>query len=505
MKCYFKHFIVLVVLGGASFSYAAAETTIHTDGAEFKSSVQTSPTETSTSAPPTPPQRVASFFDQFFGLNPFTREHHTVGKQILEQILSTPPEKTEKQTQESAATRENKFTELVQKVVNFLPSSSELKAPQKQAEIVEALKVFSSSKDTSSEPVSRLVRELKTKGEVLDGKEAINKIKKQTDDDKKTAEQQAAKQKEQLEKQKQAEAVQKQLEQQAIQQALQQAGQNGGGSGGSGGGNSNSNRSQPPETPKFNNNNQPKHDLAEQLEKALNQKSNSPDLSSLFGNNNNNSNSSKDSDKEKKNEFKFDISPKKTIDEVKPVKASLGDGSKGSDNPIDPSNMNLSANPNEFLSGPTSVPELAPNNPSNPAFAGNDDGGGAGSGISGGIKGGAANFDNSGAQEIFQGVGKVDYGDIPPPIRKGVLDYGGGGGGGGEESYTYANNNGSSKKQPLVNELAFFSDKEKVKGKGLMAFVGFQFKEVCSKPNTVKAGFCKTSKLKTRGSVTFNK
>lgn len=499
MKCLLKHLNMLLIVATAAVGIQAETSTTVPHITETVSSA-TSDSRGSAGAasspvvPPNPEEVTKKFFTTGLLINPFTREHFSPMDKIV-QLVSTPT------SPDKLPERDRQLTELVKQVTGFFPTQSELKNPDQQVQIVEALKKVSQTDPKStSTTVSDVARELKTKGEVLDAKEAIEKIRKQTDEDRKTSQQTDQKEKTLAEKQKAEEAQRNALQQALAQQALQQAAQNSNGKGGSGGGGSgsgNSNNSQSPQIPDFNSKVETNHDLASQLDKVLNQKNNSPDLSSMF-NSNNSLSSSNSGNKKEKEESKFDISPKKTIDEVKPVKASVGGGANSGDNPLDPSANNLSTNPNEFLTGPSSVPDLAPANPARPPIDFGDNGSGGGTGISGGIKGGQPGFDNSGAQEIFQGVGKVEYGDLPPPIRKGALDYSGEGGSGGEETYTYSNNNGSLKKEPLVNELVFLNDKDRVRGKGLMAFVGYQFKEVCSKPNTIKAGFCKPSPLKGR-------
>ncbi|MFM8314510.1 MAG: hypothetical protein ACKOA8_09515 [Deltaproteobacteria bacterium] len=412
------------------------------------------------------------------------------------------------------------FETAVGKIAKEMPRGKELTEEQKKTAVDALIAV---NKDPNSwefkqafEKISKSVQVASKTVEVQETKQALEDAAKKlgdADKDKKNNEektQKALKEVEDKIKKQQAqdaerEAIQDALAQQAAQNAAGGNGKGGGQGGGSG--NGNSNRSQPPESPKFDNNQQQKHDFAEQLEKALNQKNNTPDLSSLFGNNNNNgSNSNSGNGKEKKDDFKFDLSPKTKQNEVKPVKAAASNAE--SNTPLDPTSGNSPNALDQFLSGPTSVPSLVQPNPANPALADNGEGGGGGSAAPNGFKGSPSSFDNSGAQEIFQGVGKVDYGDMPPPIRKGTTEFGGEGGEGGMgEGYTYSNNNGSNKKEPLVNELIFLSDNPRARGKGLMALVGYQMKEVCPMGSKAKAAVCNIgrAKAKREETISFNK
>ena len=272
-------------------------------------------------------------------------------------------------------------------------------------------------------------------------------------------------------------------QQAALTQAVQQQQQQN--QGGGQGGKSDSEKPKPPEPPKFD---PPKKQdsLSDKLEKALSQKSNSPDLSSLSNNNNSAANSNKE---EKKEPFKFDISPKTSLNEVKPVKAAVPGGDANS--PIDPSNSSAGNNSSNFLSGPTSNPPVISSNGGGPS-AGQGEEASSPGGFGGGVKGSTAGFDNSGAQEIFSSVGNLEYGALPPPIKKASADYSGEGGGsdGGGNDISYSNSYGATKKEFLFNELILLNNNPRAQGRGLMALVGFQLKDICTKSAAVKVGLC---------------
>jgi hypothetical protein len=430
---------------------------------------------------------VSRVFDLMINYVPY-KDMHPIALRFTS-FLTSPPKDSKITTISNEIVKE-----IVDKINQKFKSQGDLLALGETEKIAADLAAVAASQDdTDKRVVNSFALTVAAKDERVKLEEDITKLKEG---------------KEQLEKQKQAEAIQKQLEQQAVQQALQQAAQGQGGKGGSGSGNSNN--SQPPKIPDFNSKVESNHDLASQLDKVLNQKNNTPDLSSLFNNNNNNAFGS-GNNKEKKDEkegFKFDISPKTPKNEIKPVKAETPSDNSAANSPLDPSDpKSLSGNPDDFLNGPTSVPQLAQANPVNPALVGGDGGGGASNGLSGGVKGGASGFDNSGAQEIFQGVGRLDYGQLPPPIRKASADLGGEYSGASEEGYTYSNNNGLSKKEPLVNELVFIKDESRRKGKGLMAFVGYQVKDICSKPGASTSQiFCKIKRrIKKEETISLNK
>ena len=272
-------------------------------------------------------------------------------------------------------------------------------------------------------------------------------------------------------------------QQAALAQALQQQQQQN--QGGSGAGKSDSEKPKPPEPPKFD---PPKKQdsLSDKLEKALSQKSNSPDLSSLSNNNNSAANSNKE---EKKEPFKFDISPKTSLNEVKPVKAAVPGGDANS--PIDPSNSSAGNGSSNFLSGPTSNPAVISSNGAAPS-AGQGEEASSPGGFGGGVKGNTA-VNNGGAQDIFSSVGNVEYGALPPPIRKASADYSGEGGGGGEgggNDISSPNSYQAPKKEFLFNELILLTNNPRAQGRGLMALVGFQLKDICTKPAAIKVGLC---------------
>ena len=290
------------------------------------------------------------------------------------------------------------------------------------------------------------------------------------------------------------------IQQQALLAAAAQAqqGNQGGGGSGSGSGSGGSKGSSSPQSPSSSNDSQPKHDnLADQLSKAFSQNNQNQNLSSLF-NNNNSSSSNSSSEKKKEDGFKFDVTPKTSQNEVKPVaKNTLGDNSAA----VDPSSQGFNPSLQNVLSGPTSVPQLisqaSPNNP----FALGGEGGGGGQGFSGNVKSNGGSSDGGNAQEIFSGVGKVDYGELPPPIRKASPDFGGEGGGFGESGEGGGGSTTSpkaNKKESLINELVLMTDNPRAKGRGIMAFVGVQVKDVCNKPGLKKIGVCGSPKQKNR-------
>lgn len=288
----------------------------------------------------------------------------------------------------------------------------------------------------------------------------------------------------------------------------------GGGGGGPGpspnsSGNPPNNNNKPPEFTK-NDNNSPKHDnLADQLSKALNQNNNNSNLGSLFGNNNNSNSSNSGNEKKKEDGFKFDISPKNSQNKVEPVKA--GAPKTDSNSPLDPSQGIKSAEGiGNVLNGPTSVPQLMAASASNP-FNPSSDGGGSsgGGGSTGSIKGGMpSSGDGGSAAEIFSSVGKVDYGELPPPIRKDSAVFGGelGGGEGGSEGSVNVGSSSSPRKQvTLIDELLLMSENPRVKGRGIMALVGFQVKDFCQQAGANKMAVCQFRKFKNRqGKISLN-
>jgi len=484
--------LFLIVLMGASF--ATANGFGHTESTT---------TTTSTTQPTNPSQPLSSIdrtnrvFNIILAHKPYKEMHPTA--LMLVSFLSNPPL--------FQADKDKVSKDIVEKISQMARAETDLQDLEKKQQIAQALaNVAASNADVDKIAVNGFAQVVTAKGDTVQLQEDIEK-------DKKTAEEQAAKEKAQKQEEEKRTAENQALQNALLQQAAQQA-LNGERSGGKDSGESgNGNKSQPPEPPKFGEN-QPKHDsLSEKLEKALNQKTESPDLSSLLNNNNNSFGSG--GNKEKKDEkegFKFDISPKTAKNEVKPVKAAASSEDSAANSPQDPSDSkNLSANPDEFLNGPTSVPQLAQPNPVNPALADGEGGGGAPNGLLGGASGAGSGFGNSGngAQEIFQGVGQLDYAPLPPPIRKASAELGGEySGGASEEGYTYSNNSGSSKKEALVNELVFIRDESRTSGKGLMAFVGYQIKDICSKPGALRTqSVCKIlkKKPKTEEKISLNK
>ncbi|MBM4316380.1 MAG: hypothetical protein FJ116_02745 [Deltaproteobacteria bacterium] len=468
--------LFLIVLMGASFA------TANGFGHAVSTTTTTSTTQsTNPSQPLTSIDRTNRVFDIILAHKPYREMHPTALR--LVSFLSNPPE---------TETLRKRISEgILSSISRIARNRTELQTDDERRNIAAALVDVANDGSGNRNSVNRFAQVVAARGETIKLEEE------------RTARETTQRQRER------DQALQNALLQQAAQQAL-----NGERSGGKDSGESgNGNKSQPPEPPKFGEN-QPKHDsLSEKLEKALNQKTESPDLSSLLNNNNNSFGSG--GNKEKKDEkegFKFDISPKTAKNEVKPVKAAASSEDSAANSPQDPSDSkNLSANPDEFLNGPTSVPQLAQPNPVNPALADGEGGGGAPNGLLGGASGAGSGFGNSGngAQEIFQGVGQLDYAPLPPPIRKASAELGGEySGGASEEGYTYSNNSGSSKKEALVNELVFIRDESRTSGKGLMAFVGYQIKDICSKPGALRTqSVCKIlkKKPKTEEKISLNK
>lgn len=372
----------------------------------------------------------------------------------------------------------------------------------------EELKPYLGEKTANLEDIVKLTREAEETKKIQDQAEAL---KAESDASKKESDAAAKKQAEQEKTKQQEQAFQKQLEQQALAQALNQANEkeNGrGASGGNSGGNNNSSSNKTPELPKSETPKINQDNFSDQLAKVINQKNNTPDFNSLF---NNNSSSSSNSSKEKKDDgFKFDISPKTPkTDKVEPVKASVPQADPS--NPLNPTAAQLPEGALEnFLSGPSSVPQLMAASVSdtfNPAFNGNSGGnptggnppngaGGFGGGINGGMPTGAG---MGNASEIFSSVGQIEYGDRPPPIRKDSAAYGGeGGAGAGEGGSEALNNSGGSNQKKLANslldELTLMSNNPRAKGRGIMAFVGFQVKDFCTKSGARKMAICSVKK-----------
>ena len=327
------------------------------------------------------------------------------------------------------------------------------------------------SKNTPKEELEQMVKTLQATAPGLDKQEAEVK-----------SEEASEKARAAREKEKEKESKLQAAQQASLAQALQQ--QQNQNQGGSGEGKSDSEKPKPPEPPKFD---PPKKQdsLSDKLEKALSQKSNSPDLSSLSNNNNSAANSNKE---EKKEPFKFDISPKTSLNEVKPVKAAVPGGDANS--PIDPSNSSAGNGSSNFLSGPTSNPSVISSNEGGPS-AGQDNQASSPGGFGGGVNGNTA-VNNNGAQDIFSSVGNVEYGALPPPIRKASADYSGEGGGGegGGNDISSPNSYQAPKKELLFNELILLTNNPRAQGRGLMALVGFQLKDICTKPAAVKVGLC---------------
>ena len=341
----------------------------------------------------------------------------------------------------------------------------------KEDPVVDGLEAIINGNTVTASELNDLVAVLKTTATTLDTQEA-------------EARSEAAREQARAarEKEKEKESKLQAAQQASLAQALQQ--QQNQNQGGSGAGKSDSEKPKAPEPPKFD---PPKKQdsLSDKLEKALSQKSNSPDLSSLSNNNNSAANSNKE---EKKEPFKFDISPKTSLNEVKPVKAAVPGGDANS--PIDPSNSSAGNGSSNFLSGPTSNPSVISSNEGGPS-AGQDNQASSPGGFGGGVNGNTA-VNNNGAQDIFSSVGNVEYGALPPPIRKASADYSGEGGGGegGGNDISSPNSYQAPKKELLFNELILLTNNPRAQGRGLMALVGFQLKDICTKPAAVKVGLC---------------
>jgi hypothetical protein len=437
-------------------------------------------TPTQPTAPAEPRVLVNQFAHEYFKIDPFTKEHLGTMRELFS-ILSNP-----------STSKADKFGELVQKTAGFFPASSEFSQESNRGSLVQALQSFAASTDKADKAALELIASR------IKDKEQILKVSEQGDEKKeeaKVAQDKAAKEK--AAQDAQLQAIQQQALLAAAAQA-QQGNQGGGGSGSGSGSGSNSKGSSSPQSPSSSNDSQPKHDnLADQLSKAFSQNNQNQNLSSMF-NNNNSSSSSSSSEKKKEDGFKFDVTPKTTQNEVKPAaKNTLGDNNAA----VDPSTQGFNPSLQNVLSGPTSVPQLmsqaSPNNP----FALGGEGGGGGQGFSGNIKSNGGGSDGGNAQEIFSGVGKVDYGELPPPIRKASPDFGGEGGGFGENGEGGGGSTTSpkaNKKESLINELVLMTDNPRAKGRGIMAFVGVQVKDVCTKPGLKKIGVCGSPKQKNR-------
>ena len=377
-------------------------------------------------------------------LNPLTAANQRLGSDLLKVAVSITTPADREATIEKVKTRLS------------------LKEPQ-----ATSLKDAINGNTVTTPELNELVATLKTTATTLDTQEA-------------EARSEAASEKARAAKEKESNL--QAAQQAALAQALQQQQQQN--QGGSGAGKSDSEKPKPPEPPKFD---PPKKQdsLSDKLEKALSQKSNSPDLSSLSNNNNSAANSNKE---EKKEPFKFDISPKTSLNEVKPVKAAVPGGDANS--PIDPSNSSAGNGSSNFLSGPTSNPAVISSNGAAPS-AGQGEEASSPGGFGGGVKGNTA-VNNGGAQDIFSSVGNVEYGALPPPIRKASADYSGEGGGGegGGNDISSPNSYQAPKKEFLFNELILLTNNPRAQGRGLMALVGFQLKDICTKPAAVKVGLC---------------
>lgn len=432
-------------------------------------------------APVVPQNLVKQFAQEYFKIYPFTNDHLSPIQDIFK-FLSNP-----------SSSDPQKLGELVQKTAGFFPASSQFSKDANRADLVQAMQAFAASTNPDDKSaLEGIADRIKVKEELLkiseqaDGKKESDKI----------AQEKAAKEKAAQDAQLQA------LQQQALLAAaaqVNQGNQGGGGSGSGSGSGSNSKGSSSPQSSNSNSDSQPKHDnLADQLSRAFSQNNQNQNLSSLFNNNNSNSSSSS-SEKKKDDGFKFDVSPKNSQNEVKPVSAKTN--AEDPSAAMDPS-ASQSVNPSlqNVLSGPTSVPRLMSQASPNYPFGLGEEGGGAGKGFSGNIKTNGAGGESGNAQEIFSGVGKVDYGELPPPIRKASPDFGGEGGGMGESSEGgSASNSPKAKKESLVNELVLMTNNPRAKGRGIMAFVGVQVKDVCTKkPGIKKIGVCGLSKEKNR-------
>ncbi len=432
--------------GGAAATHLAETTPITTRIIGHASS-STATSATATSALPPPPTAGRTQIGAALAkiLNPLTAANQRLGNDVLIAAVSIT----------TTADRDAIFAKVNERLALKDPEATSLK---------EAI----NGNTVTTPELNELVATLKTTATTLDTQEA-------------EAKSEAASEKARAAKEKESNL--QAAQQAALAQALQQQQQQN--QGGSGAGKSDSEKPKPPEPPKFD---PPKKQdsLSDKLEKALSQKSNSPDLSSLSNNNNSAANSNKE---EKKEPFKFDISPKTSLNEVKPVKAAVPGGDANS--PIDPSNSSAGNGSSNFLSGPTSNPAVISSNGAAPS-AGQGEEASSPGGFGGGVKGNTA-VNNGGAQDIFSSVGNVEYGALPPPIRKASADYSGEGGGGGEgggNDISSPNSYQAPKKEFLFNELILLTNNPRAQGRGLMALVGFQLKDICTKPAAIKVGLC---------------
>ncbi|MCX6102300.1 MAG: hypothetical protein NT000_03430 [Proteobacteria bacterium] len=426
--------------GGAAATHLAETTPITTRIIGHASS------STATSALPPPPTAGRTQIGAALAkiLNPLTAANQRLGNDVLIAAVSIT----------TTADRDAIFAKVNERLALKDPEAASLK---------EAI----NGNTVTTPELNELVATLKTTATTLDTQEA-------------EAKSEAASEKARAAREKESKL--QAAQQAALAQALQQQQQQN--QGGSGAGKSDSEKPKPPEPPKFD---PPKKQdsLSDKLEKALSQKSNSPNLSSLSNNNNSAANSNKE---DKKEPFKFDISPKTAINEVKPVKAAVPGGDANS--PIDPSNSSAENNSSKFLSGPTSNPPVISSNEGRPSGGQGEEASSPG-GLSGGVKGKTA-VNNGGAQDIFSSVGNVEYGALPPPIRKASADYSGEGGGGegGGNDISSPNSYQAPKKEFLFNELILLTNNPRAQGRGLMALVGFQLKDICTKPAAIKVGLC---------------
>lgn len=432
--------LMLGCAGGAAESHRADITPITTSLIGHET---TTVTATGTSVPPLTVGRKQIGGTLAKILNPLTADNQRLGSDLLKAAVSVT----------NQADRNTIFEKVKKRL--------DLKDPEAQS-----LKEAINGNTVTTPELNELVATLKTTATTLDTQEA-------------EAKSEAASEKARAAKEKESNL--QAAQQAALAQALQQQQQQN--QGGSGAGKSDSEKPKPPEPPKFD---PPKKQdsLSDKLEKALSQKSNSPDLSSLSNNNNSAANSNKE---EKKEPFKFDISPKTSLNEVKPVKAAVPGGDANS--PIDPSNSSAGNSSSNFLSGPTSNPAVISSNGAAPS-AGQGEEASSPGGFGGGVKGNTA-VNNGGAQDIFSSVGNVEYGALPPPIRKASADYSGEGGGeGGGNDISSPNSYQAPKKEFLFNELILLTNNPRAQGRGLMALVGFQLKDICTKPAAIKVGLC---------------
>ena len=431
---------VSLMLGGAGGAAADHATTAILTGSAV-AAYTASPSSSSSPSPTPTPKVILNIFNKI--LNPLTTEGQKDANRLLVAAAGSEP---------------NDKTAVIDQIV----TRYKLNEPDKK-DLTTAL----NNKNTPKEELEQMVKTLQATAPGLDKQEA-------------EAKSEAASEKARAAKEKESNL--QAAQQAALAQALQQQQQQN--QGGSGAGKSDSEKPKPPEPPKFD---PPKKQdsLSDKLEKALSQKSNSPDLSSLSNNNNSAANSNKE---EKKEPFKFDISPKTSLNEVKPVKAAVPGGDANS--PIDPSNSSAGNGSSNFLSGPTSNPAVISSNGAAPS-AGQGEEASSPGGFGGGVKGNTA-VNNGGAQDIFSSVGNVEYGALPPPIRKASADYSGEGGGGegGGNDISSPNSYQAPKKEFLFNELILLTNNPRAQGRGLMALVGFQLKDICTKPAAIKVGLC---------------